>query len=146
MLHGRFTGANDLRLQPAGKPHANLCRCRPTRGFAERPAKFIFDQLDFVPKATLRVPISYFSALGHEIIHSDDDLDEFDGAVLFSVSLRLPGAVRHSAGYPEGTSTIPLPYELQDVEVITKAMSSLPEECKLQTTDLIWQRRDNPDL
>jgi hypothetical protein len=110
------------------------------------PRRPTFDDVEFVPQAILRVPMSYFSELGYEVVHSYDDLDEFDGTVIFSTGLKLPVAIRQYSGYPEGTSTIFLPYEIREVGEISDKILSLVEEFRLQQADIVWQRKDDPDL
>jgi hypothetical protein len=105
-----------------------------------------FENVEFVPHAILSVPISYFSELGYSVIHSRDSLDEYDGTTFLSEAVHLPIAVRYYEGYPEKTSTVYLPFEIKEVPQISEIIRSLLEEFKLVESDIVWQRKDDPDL
>jgi len=106
-----------------------------------------FDDVDFVPQAILRVGISYFSVeRGFDVQRSADDLDEYEGVAFFDEALGKPVALRHYAGHPQDTVTIYLPYEVEDVGVITKTVHRLIDTFGLNDGDIVWERKDNPEL
>jgi hypothetical protein len=117
-----------------------------TFGAPHRPRRTKFEHVEFIPQAILGVPIGHFAELGYEITPSRDELDRFEGTTLFSEAVNLPVAVRYYAGYPEGTTTIYLPQDVKDVDRITKIIGSLLEEFKLQPRDVMWERKDDPEL
>jgi hypothetical protein len=105
------------------------------------------DDVDFVPQAILSVPISYFSdRLGYTIARSTDDLDSYEGISFFDKEFDSPVAVRNYAGHPKDTVTIYLPYEFENIDVITKVVHRLVAKFDLSERDIFWERRTNPDL
>jgi len=106
-----------------------------------------FGDVDFVPQAILRVSLAYFSGWrGLKLVRSADDLDEYEGVAFLDAELGKPVAVRHYAGHPKDTVTIYLPYEVEEVEVITQSVHRLVRDFGLSDENILWERKDNPEL
>jgi hypothetical protein len=102
--------------------------------------------IDLVPQATIKKPISYFDGrFGIRVINDHDDLDTFQGAAL-SLNGELRFALRHYRGYPPDTTTIYLSRELSDLAEITRTVAKILRELELPSSAVAWQRADNPDL
>jgi len=106
-----------------------------------------FGDVDFVPQAILRVSLAHFSGWrGLKLGRSADDLDEYEGVAFLDAELGKPVAVRRYAGHPKDTVTIYLPYEVEDVGVITQSVHRLVQDFGLSDDDILWERKDNPEL
>ncbi len=101
---------------------------------------------ELLAQAIIARPISYFSdALGIQIAKGVDDFDEFEGAAL-RLNGNLPFALKHYAGHPDETTTIYLPYTINDVAQITAIIRRIAEELHIAHIWIAWQRMDNPNL
>jgi hypothetical protein len=104
------------------------------------------DQIDLVPHAVIRKPVSYFQKLlGVKFFKLHDELDAYEGAA-FSLDDGLPLALRHYHGHPADTTTVYLARELRDIGEISRIIARIVEDLKLPRTAVDWQRSDNPDL
>jgi hypothetical protein len=113
----------------------------PKRGASD------FETIDFIPQAVFQGSVAHFSKIvGAPVSQSSDDLDTFDGIVFVSKSINQPVAIRHYAGYPEGTVSVYLPRAVSDVVQITDMVKELAAELRLSASDKIWERKDNPEL
>jgi hypothetical protein len=102
--------------------------------------------IELVPQATIKRPISYFDGrFGIRVVSDHDDLDAYQGAAL-SLNGELPFALRHYRGYPPDTTTIYLSREFSDVNEITGIVAKILRELELPASAISWQRADNPDL
>jgi len=101
--------------------------------------------IDFVPQAIWNVPISFFANnFGLEIESSQDDFDEYVGA--YQVVDDVLMAIRHYAGHPPNTATLYVPSNVEDLETITNLIGAFTQHFGLTSSQLQWQRKDNPDL
>jgi len=113
----------------------------------KRPTRRSPRGLDFIPQAILRKDIHQVAeALDVTIEKGWDDLDSFEGVTFESAYEGVLVAIRHYAGHPAGTSTVYLPFEINDVGFITKIVAYILEELHFVADDIYWQRQDNPEL
>jgi len=102
-------------------------------------------KVDFVPQAVLNKPLGYFATKLRASVETGlDDLDHYE-----SISFNRNGllfAVRHYKGHPDNTVTIYLPSKFHEVEQITNIVSNILSELSVSGEDILWQRRDDPDL
>jgi len=102
--------------------------------------------LDLIPQAIIGRPLSYFASSMHaDFVSGHDDLDQFEGAV-FVLDEKFHFALKWYRGHPKGTTTIYLPHEFSGLDDITKIVSMIMNELRLDEGTLVWQRADNPDL
>ncbi len=104
--------------------------------------------IELVPQAIVARPISYFEkSLGISFVKDRDDLDEFEGAALL-INDKLHLALKHYPGYPADTTTIYLPYEINDLAQITEIIRLVADELHISSAwigfPLAWQRSDDP--
>lgn len=112
-----------------------------------KPAKPVPDNMDFIPQAILSVPLSRIAETQElPIEHGVDDLDEFDGVTLYTEGMAFPVAIRHYAGHPPGTVTLYFPLEVRNLADITQSVALTVHSLNLNSTDILWQRKDNPEL
>jgi hypothetical protein len=103
-------------------------------------------KIELVPHAIIKRPISDFDGrFGIRLVKDRDDLDAFEGAELL-LNGKLRFALRHYRGYPPDTTTIYLSREFDDVQEITRIVGKILRELELPSSDLSWQRADNPNL
>jgi len=102
----------------------------------------LLGQEELVPQAILRIPIERL-AIQHSIKLEvgADDFDKYVGAAFRLDDTRF--AIMHYAGHPDGTSTIYLPYSINDVVKISYFISKIASELGLSATDFEWQRKDD---
>jgi hypothetical protein len=106
------------------------------------PLHKLVHEHDFVPQALIAFPVwELAKRFGAEIEKGDDDLDYYIGAGAI-LDDEIPFTVMYYMGHPENTSTIYLPFELKNVEYITKIIGSIAMELKLPKTSIKWQRKD----
>jgi hypothetical protein len=101
-----------------------------------------FDSIEWIPQAILRVPVDYFTKkCGLFFFKREDELDEYEGANLQLPDGR-PYALRHYKGYPAGTVTIYLPFEVTDVVEISSWVRAITDTWNLPPTVVQWERQD----
>jgi hypothetical protein len=99
----------------------------------------------FVPQAILNLsPATLARHLSVDFLRGHDDLDDYEGAA-FALNGHLPFTVMHYRGHPPGTVTLYLPYDIREVEKITKLVGVILSELGLSNDVLGWQRADDPD-
>ena len=105
------------------------------------------ENTDLIPQAVLAVDIWHFAKqFDFEIEKGEDELDYYVGIGAVS-DAGYPFAVMHYRGYPEQTSTIYLPSEFgNDVAKITDAVHSITRELKISEKQIIWERKNGPNL
>jgi hypothetical protein len=107
----------------------------------------VWGDKDFVPQAVLGVDVFVLAdRFKLKVVKAHDDLDEYIGIGCWLSDFGLPFAVKHYAGHPEHTSTIYLPYEIQDVGKITDIIHSIAKDFDLSEKQIIWQRKLDPEL
>ncbi|MBF6560208.1 MAG: hypothetical protein IVW56_07965 [Candidatus Binataceae bacterium] len=103
------------------------------------------NQIDLIPQAVIKKPISFFEKQGIGFVHDNDTLDVFDGAAFLLDDLRF--ALMHHAGYPADTTTVYLPRDFgEDVEKITASIRVILSALQLSAESLVWERKDTPEL
>jgi predicted enzyme related to lactoylglutathione lyase len=104
-----------------------------------------FGQIEWIPQAIIKRPISYFeNQFGFKFDRGSDDLDEYEEAI-FSLD-GLPIALMHYRGYPPETTTVYLPFGFHDIARILQVIGAIAKELELPPDAIFWQRSDNPDL
>lgn len=101
---------------------------------------------DMRPQAILRRPVSDLaSQLREPLFEGADDLDLYQG-----IALQLNGetqfALKHYKGHPAGTTTVYLSSQISEIETITRLVARIADELHLSNQDVLWQRKDDPDL
>lgn len=109
------------------------------------------DGRDLVPQATIgRAPSFFARERNIDFIRSRDDFDDYLGADLLIKSDNLQQAVavalRRYAGYPENTTTLYLPFDIEDISVISGIVSAVMFELRIPGEWLEWQRENDPIL
>jgi len=103
-------------------------------------------QIDLVPQAVFRQPISAFNNRFPGYMHSGtDDFDHYEG-YFFTYNNTLPAAILHYAGHPQGTSTLYLDGRITDVDTITRLIFEIINDLDVPRNALEWQRQDDPYL
>lgn len=103
------------------------------------------DKVDLVPQAILSRPISFFQSRGIMFVQGYDDLDAYLGAAL-SLNDELPFALKHYRGYPDDTTTVYLPGNVENVDEITRIVQRIVTALELSRDAISWQRADNPEF
>jgi hypothetical protein len=96
-------------------------------------------EFDFVPQAVLAE--DFFVLAKHNKLKFEkghDDLDYYVGAA--AVLDDLVFTVMHYDGHPPHTSTIYLPFDIRDVNEVTKSILRITKELGLTEKSLLWQR------
>jgi hypothetical protein len=101
---------------------------------------------DMLPQAILRRPVADLAnQLGEPLLEAFDDLDVYQG-----IALQLNGetqfALKHYKGHPAGTTTVYLSSQISEIETITRLVARIADELHLSGRDVLWQRKDDPDL
>ena len=100
---------------------------------------------EFVPQAIIAEPVYELAKrFGSTVENGYDDLDEYQGAAAWLDS--LPFTVMQYKGHPRNTSTIYLPFDIREVDEITKIISRITSELKVPPKLVRWQRKDDPEL
>lgn len=104
------------------------------------PLHELLARFEFVPQAIVAVPVyELVKRYGGEIEKGTDDFDSYEGS---GASLQgMPFTVMHYRGHPEHTSTIYLPFEIQDVKQITAAIGKITSALDIENK-IKWQRLD----
>jgi hypothetical protein len=104
-----------------------------------------FGSIEWIPQAIISRPISYFEGqFGFRFNQGSDDLDDYEEAT-FSLD-GLPVALMHYRNYPQGTTTIYLPFGFRDTARILQVIGAIAKELALPPDAVSWQRSDNPNL
>lgn len=106
---------------------------------------------DLVPQAIIGRSPSFLSRERNiKFIHGHDDFDDYIGAGLLVKNDRLEQtiavALRRYAGYPENTTTLYLPADIENVDLISRIVSVVMFELEIPEAWLEWQRANNPVL
>jgi hypothetical protein len=105
-------------------------------------------EVDLVPQALIAGSLTDLARQhGWTLDEGCDDLDSFVGTA-FQLDLPLhpdfkpftPFALMRYRGHPPATATIYLPFQMQDLKMIDKALGRILKELKLSQR-LLWQRR-----
>jgi len=99
------------------------------------------EDFQWVPQATLDLPIDFFqSKRGIQFHEETDDLDCFAGSGLMKTQQTGTFFVlRYYPGYPEGTVTVYLPFELAPAEVMRSIVDVL-NQLEVPPTAIRWRR------
>jgi hypothetical protein len=101
--------------------------------------------IEWIPQAIISRPVSYFEQrFGFRFTRGSDDLDDYEEAT-FSLD-GLPVALMHYSNYPQGTTTIYLPFGFHDTARILQVIGLIAKELALPPDAVSWQRSDNPNL
>jgi hypothetical protein len=100
---------------------------------------------DLLPQAVLgRAPEYFEKRLGIKFLEDYDDLDYYKG-VLLSLDDSTIFALKQYRGNDPKTTIVYLKSDQRDIDQITKIVGIIVNELGLQSDDIIWQRRDNPE-
>ena len=107
-----------------------------------QPLNDLLKRTEFVPQAVIAEDVEELARRNNLKIESGkDDFDKYTGAGALSDVLNMYFALMHYAGHPDRTTSIYLPFHVQDVTMITKAVTHITQE--LGVASLIkWQRKD----
>lgn len=107
----------------------------------------LIDERELVPQAIIQAAIPDLARRYRwRLEEGHDDFDDYVGTAFVletpTVSERaLPFAIMHYKGHPDATSTIYLPFEVQNVPLITKLISTITNELDI-SEKIVWQRKD----
>src|SRR5262249_14271894 len=102
---------------------------------------------DFVPQAVLWIDVfALAERFKSHVVKDHDDFDEYVGLGFWLTDYEMPFAVKHYAGHPKHTSTVYLPYEIQDVGKITDIIHVIAKNFDIAEKDIVWQRKTSPEL
>jgi hypothetical protein len=93
---------------------------------------------DFVPQATLRCPISFFTSRGVQFHEGQDDMDEFVVAEL-NLDDKLPFALMRYLSTPENETTVFLPRQVP-IKQIADWLRFITAAFELSQSAIGWQR------
>ena len=112
----------------------------------------MFRQLDwepatehFIPQAVLNKTPSFFEAERRITFTSSyDNLDYFKAALL-AVGSGTRFLLKQYRGARPSTTTIYLSPENQGIEYITRTVHEIVSSLDLTDSDVLWERKDNPE-
>ena len=96
------------------------------------------DDFQWVPQVTLNLPIDYWSRRGIKFHEQADELDRFEGSGLMNAK-GTAFVLRYYPGYPEGTVTVYLPFELTPWEIIP-AIDAVLNQLEVPSSAIRWRR------
>jgi hypothetical protein len=101
---------------------------------------------DMLPQAVLRMPVSDLARqLGEPLCEGADDLDLYQGIAL-QLDNEAQFALKTYRGHPPDTTTVYLSSQIFGLEAITRLIARIADELHLSNSDVLWQRKDNPEL
>lgn len=107
-----------------------------------RPTDFesLAREREFVPQAIFALPISYFAQrLQTAVSEGYDDLDHYE-AVGLLVENFIPVAMMHHRGYPAGTTTMHLPFEVADPKLVSAIIGVVARSFDIPAEAVEWAR------
>jgi hypothetical protein len=112
---------------------------------AQLPLHELLQKAEVVPQAIIAETIDVLAErLGFKVEKGDDDFDEYEGCGSFLAQANCSFALMHYKGHPPGTTTLYLPFEIEDVDQITAIVAQIATELDVHSK-LLWQRKDGPD-
>jgi hypothetical protein len=100
---------------------------------------------ELIPQAVVRRDVDKLAQDLHvTVAEGVDDFDSYRG-LAFKID-DMPFVVLHYQGHPEGTATIYLPYDIRSIPVITQRVSRITRSLGIRPRELVWQRKNDPDL
>jgi hypothetical protein len=100
---------------------------------------------ELIPQAVVRRDVDKLAEDLHvTVAEGVDDFDSYRG-LAFKID-DMPFVVLHYQGHPEGTSTIYLPYDIRSIPVITQRVGRIAKSLGILPRELVWQRKNDPDL
>ncbi len=99
-------------------------------------------EIEWVPVAVIKRPVSFFEGMGLHFFESHDDLDIYRGTREIELD-DLAGhefVLRHYRGYPEDTTAVYLPFEVTDKEVFARLVSYVLRQWRLPRNAISWHR------
>jgi hypothetical protein len=94
---------------------------------------------DVVPHAIFWRPILYFTTV---LRQDEDDLDEYKAA-FFRIGNRISYDLRCYAGHPNNTTTMYLPFEVDQTEEIDSTIATVVESMAIPQSAIAWKRGDS---
>jgi hypothetical protein len=100
---------------------------------------------EFIPQAVVSIPVSTFAErAGAKVERGIDGLGSFEGLAYLLSTIHF--CVLHYEGHPPDTSSIYLPAKYKNVTLITALLKWILKSLKVSSKNILWQRKDNPDL
>jgi hypothetical protein len=100
---------------------------------------------ELIPQAVVRRDVDKLARDLHvTVAEGVDDFDSYRG-LAFKID-DMPFVVLHYQGHPEGTATIYLPYDIRSIPVITQRVGRITRSLGIRHRELVWQRKNDPDL
>ena len=100
---------------------------------------------ELIPQAVVRRDVDKLAQDLHVTVAAGvDDFDSYRG-LAFKID-DMPFVVLHYQGHPEGTATIYLPYDIRSIPVITQRVGTITRSLGIRPRELVWQRKNDPDL
>jgi hypothetical protein len=96
------------------------------------------DDFQWVPQVTLNLPIAHWSNRGIKFHKETDELDRFEGSGLMNAK-GTAFVLRYYPGYPEGTVTVYLPFELTPPEVL-RSIEAVLNQLEVPASAIRWRR------
>lgn len=104
------------------------------------------DGKELIPQAIIDRPISHFAErFKLSFTRGHDDFDRYDAAAI-QLNDGLVFELKRYAGYPDNTTTIYLPYDINSIEQISNVISMITSEFNIPRSWISWQRSDDPEL
>jgi hypothetical protein len=104
------------------------------------PAHRDIESVDWVPQATIDVPIKYLEEKnGIHFVEGHDDLDSFVRTAVLDVNGQEFLLFRHR-GLPPNRLEICLPSEVSDTREITRLVDAILQKLQVPPKALSWQR------
>jgi hypothetical protein len=102
--------------------------------------------ITWVPQATIKVPVEVLEKdYGLHFSEGWDDLDIYLGTDLLHVNGQ-PYVLRHYRGEPLNEVGLYLPFEVRDVNEITKVVSAVLKQLRVSPNTVTWQRASASSL
>jgi hypothetical protein len=97
------------------------------------------EDFQWVPQATLNLATDFFRSQRGINFHEDaDELDRFEGSGLMETR-ETAFVLRSYPGYPAGTVTVYLPFELTPAEVL-RSIEDVLRQLEVPPSAVIWRR------
>jgi hypothetical protein len=104
------------------------------------------DGQELIPQAIINRPTSHFASQFKIPFTSGHDDFAFFEAAAVQLNDDIVFELKRYVGYPENTTTIYLPYNIRDIEYVSRLIGIIADELHIPMNWISWQRRDNPEL
>ena len=105
----------------------------------------LLEERQFVPQAIISGDVEDISNRFH--LKVEKNTDDFDAYVGTAFDFNgTPVAVMRYAGHPNDEFTVYLPFEIKDEDRVTHMIHEIVAALKISDGDILWERKDDPDL